>query len=102
LDLVYSSGLLQEYLYNHPASPLLPKILFWASISERQLSKSYFYSLADVYLKECIKKFPKDPYAKRCFKEYEDNLYFGYTGSGGTHLPPQEKKELETLRQMIK
>ena len=43
---------------------------------------------------------PKTPLARQCFAQLSDRLYFGFTGSSGTHLPDDELARLATLRQL--
>ena len=102
IALLISSGVLTKYLSENPKTNLTPAILYWLSLAERRLSNTYFFSLSDLYLKDCISLYPKSAYAKKCFKEYEENLTFGYSGSSGTDIPEGEKRELDKLRQLIK
>jgi hypothetical protein len=102
ITLLIASGVLSKFLNDHPASETTPQILYWLSIAERRLSTTYFFSLSDIYLKECILQFPASPYAKKCFQEYEENVLFGFSGSSGTDIPPEEKKELDRLKKLLK
>lgn len=91
------SGVLYEYLNTHPDSKIKPDILLWLATCERKLQDTLFYSLADMYLKECMNEFPKHPTAKKCFDEYKDNTIISFSGSGGVFLPNETKKELKEL-----
>ncbi len=102
ITLLISAGVLSKYLNDHPKDQATPAILYWLSVAERRLSTTYFFSLSDIYLKDCIREFPTSEYAKKCFSEYEDQLTFGYSGSIGTDIPQDEKRELEKLRSLIK
>ena len=102
ITLLVSSGVLSKYLIDHPKSSLAPEILYWLSIAERRLSNTYFFSLSDLYLKDCIKLYPKSRYAKKCYAEYAENIEFGYSGSSGTDIPAEEKQELERLKRYLK
>lgn len=102
MTLLMASGFLTKYLADKKSTAdETSEILYWLSMAERRLSHSYFFSLSDLYLKECIVRNPKNPWAKRCFSEYEEALNFGYTGSAGTEIPQEEKRELERLRKLI-
>jgi hypothetical protein len=102
ITLLISSGILSKYLSDTPSSDLTPEVLYWLAVAERRLSTTYFFSLSDIYLKECVTQYSKSEYAKKCYQEYEDNIIFGYSGSSGTDLPPEEKRELEKLKSLIK
>lgn len=95
------SGILYEYLQLHPRSEITPKILYWLAKCEYRLSSNFFYSLGDQYLRECVQSYSKDPIAKKCFFEYEDNVIMSYTGSRGTYLPPETAQELKTFRKLV-
>ena len=102
ITLLVASGVLSKSLYENPKSDVTPEILYWLSIAERRLSTTYFFSLSDIYLKECVTQYPKTSYAKKCYQEYEDNIIFGYSGSSGTDIPPDEKRELDRLKLLLK
>ncbi len=99
-DLIIS-GVLYEYLEKHPYSNKTPEILYWLSVCDRELNNNFFYSLADLYLRECITEFPENPIAKKCFKEYEANVIMGYSGSSGTHVPGDVSADLKRLRDLV-
>lgn len=102
VTLLVASGVLSQYLNDKPQSKLAPQILFWLGVADKQLGSTYLFSLGDLYLKECIQQYPKSTFAKKCYREYEDNLIFGYSGSSGTDIPEDEKKELARLKALIK
>ncbi|MGE3975514.1 MAG: hypothetical protein AB7F59_13395 [Bdellovibrionales bacterium] len=95
------SGILYEYLNLHPETKIRPNILFWLAQCDQTLNNNFFYSLSNIYLKECMNHYPNHPVAKQCFKEYESNTLFSYSGSGGTHVPSEVQKELNNLRKKI-
>jgi hypothetical protein len=102
ITLLISSGILFNYLAENPKSELAPEILYWLSIAEHRMSQTYFFSLGDIYLKDCIRKYPASPYAKKCYLEYADSIETGYSGSSGTDIPAEEKKELQKLKSLLK
>lgn len=95
------SGLLSDFSNKHPKTKLTPEILYWMAKCDRHLKQNFFYSLGDLYLKECMKSHAKHAVAKKCFQDYEENTILSYSGSGGTHLPEDVKKELDALRKEI-
>lgn len=102
ITLLVSSGILSKYIIDHPLSNLAPEIIYWLAIVERRLSTTYFFSLSDLYLKDCIMLYPKTTYAKKCYREYEDNIIFGFSGSKGTDIPADENQELIRLKSLLK
>jgi hypothetical protein len=102
VSLLIASGVLSKYLVDHPTTSSAPQILYWLSVAERRLSNTYFFTISDLYLKDCIKLYPQSPYARKCYNLYEENVQFGYTGSRGIDVPPGEKMELTRLRNLLK
>jgi hypothetical protein len=102
ITLLVASGILTKDLNKRPTSKDVPEILYWLAIAEKRLGSSYLFSLGDLYLKECIHQYPASPYAKKCYQEYEENVTFGYSGSGGTDIPEDEKQELAKLKGLLK
>ena len=60
------------------------------------------WNLHESYYEACLLKAPKTPLAKRCYNRLEASLYMGYSGSSGTHLPPEERERLKKLREKIR
>lgn len=90
-----ASGILYEYLNTHPKTTIKPDILYWLGVIDSQLESNLFYSLSDLYLKQCMSEFSSHPTAKKCFDQYKQNTITSYSGSAGTFLPPEVKKELK-------
>lgn len=95
------SGVLYEYLTLHPKTELKPDILLWLAQCDRDLQNNFFFSLADLYLRKCINEYSSHPTAKKCYQEYADNIYYSYTGSGGTSFPMEVEKELKELKKKV-
>jgi hypothetical protein len=102
VDLLITSGILSNYLTDHPKTKYAPEILYWNGISESRLSKNMFFTLGDLYLKECITRYPKSKVAIKCYNEYENEIQFRFTGTLGTQIPKSKKQELKKLKSLIK
>lgn len=102
VTLLISSGVILNYLVENPNSDLAPEVLYWLSLIDHRMSQTYFFSLGDLYLKDCIKKYPATPYAKKCYQEYADSVEASYSGSAGTDIPVEMKRELVKLKSLLK
>lgn len=96
-----TSGILYEFLQKNPRSKATPEILYYLSVCDRYVSSTFYYSLADLYLRECITKYPDLPIARKCYREYEMETILGYTGSSGTNLPADVEADLKALKKLI-
>lgn len=94
---IWLRGELYHYLNANPSKEETPVILYWLSIVDRSINYSLYYSLADLYLKECMIKFDTHPYAKKCLEEYRAHVILSYSGSRGTDIPEDIQNELKAL-----
>jgi hypothetical protein len=95
---VWLRGRLYHYLNTVPPREEIPVILYWLSIVDRSIDYSFYYSLADMYLKECMLQYTSHPYAQKCYDEYETYITFSYSGSRGTDIPDDIADELKALK----
>ena len=95
-------GLINDYIkINNMASDEMPILLFWLASIDRSIEYDLYFSLADLYLKQCIIEYTDHPYAERCYALYEDYVYFSSTGSSGQHLAEEVKFELMNLQKIL-
>ena len=101
--IVWLRGQLYRALNRESDASMAPQWLYWLAVSDRLLEYRFYYSLADMYLKQCMLDYSDNSsaLAKRCYGEYENYLLFFYSGSSGTHLPDDIKSELEMLRARV-
>lgn len=59
------------------------------------------WNLHETYYEACIDRDPKGAMAKRCYSRLEASLYMGYSGSSGTHLPPEVRERLKVLKEKL-
>lgn len=98
---VWLTGALYHYLNGTPQPDEIPPILYWLAVTERSAGYNYFYSLADLYLKECVHRFPDHSYAPRCYAEYEEYVKFTHTGTGGLVIPPDIQQQLIAMKRAL-
>jgi len=96
------AGLLYDYLQDGPNVKDTPEVLYWLAVCDRMLNYDYFFSLADLYLKECITSFSKSEIAPKCYQEYKEYINYAFTGSGIQEIPQDIQLELKTLKKKLK
>jgi hypothetical protein len=97
VDYLIASGVLAHFYFENQASPMAPEINFWMGWIEKRLKRDEFMSSGDLFLKQCIKRYPKHPIAKDCLEEYKESLMFDFSGSSGTHIPRDLQQELDQM-----
>jgi hypothetical protein len=95
------SGVLYDYFQKNPKTKIAPNILYWLAVADKNLNNNFFYSLAELYLKECMIHYPTTAIAKKCFMEYEDIIKTSFSGSAGMDIPGDVKKELKNFSERV-
>ncbi len=101
VDLLAASGILSRFLFNNPTTSLAPEINYWLGWMELRLGRDHYFSTGDFFLKQCIRRYSKNPIAMRCLSELKNDLTFKFSGSSGTHIPEDVVKELKDLEHLI-
>ena len=90
------------HVLNHTSDPAqIPKLLYWLAVTDRAIGYEYYFSLADLYLKDCVLNYSSDPYAQRCFDEYNEYVTYAYSGPGGNFTPPEVASDVTKLRNAL-
>ena len=95
-----ASAMAHEMLGTFPNGKRVAEGLFVEGQAYEALSGPGFDYLPDMYYEGCIRQSPHSEIAGQCYRRYEESVYFGYTGSGGTHLPFEVERELHELREL--
>lgn len=101
LDMDLSSILL-EYYNQNPNTKLGAQILYWMAMIDRRLNDDLFYSLGDLYLVQCMEKYPEDPIAKDCFESYLEDMEFIYITKKKKEFPKDIVKKIEGYKKLVK
>ena len=99
---VWLRGVIYHYLLSGPPEDEVPYLLYWLALCDRSIEYNYYFTLSDLYLKECINNYASHSYAPRCYSEYREFMLYSYSGSAGTFLPPEVEDELEELKSKLK
>jgi len=98
----YVAGLLYEFLKTRPPSKVTPEIMYELAVLDDLLDQNFFFSLGDIYLRECISRFPKSKAARRCYAELEERTVLSFTGSRGVSVPKDVQEDLKKLKKLLK
>lgn len=101
VERVWLRGQLYHYLNQQAKPSEVPKLLYWISVIDRSISYSYYFSLADIYLKQCVLEYPNHPYARKCLAEYKTYMHYNYTRRG-LKIPSGIQQELTQMENALK
>lgn len=102
VDLLISSGLLSNYFFENPKSTLAPELSFWLGWIETYLKRENFFGSGELFLKQCVRRYPEHPMARLCLDTYKEFIEYQFTGSSGTNLPKDIKDEISQLESLVK
>jgi len=94
-----ASVLMHDLLKTNPKSPHTAEALYMIGRSYDYLRDLGLWSLHEMYFLACIDKAPHTELSEKCYKEYEDSITLGYSGSSGVHIPTPVRKHLANIKQ---
>lgn len=93
-----ASGVLHRAL----DAPLPPdqraEAYYLLGLIETRIGRTYWLSQAEAYLETSIRLAPGKPIAMDAYRLLDEYVVAGYSGSGGTHVPPDIQAKLDRLR----
>ena len=96
-DMRAISGLLQ-LLGNYLKGDELGEALYLIGKSYESINEIAPLLLHENYYESCILQVPHSKWSKKCFKNLEASIQFGFSGSGGMHVPMAVQVHLDSLR----
>jgi len=85
-------------LGKYPKGAHASEAFFFAGQAYDLLDDHLVSPLPEMYYEACIRNAPHTDVSNQCYKKYEANVNFGYTGSGGTSIPEDLKTLLNELK----
>ena len=92
-----ASSLLYEGVRRFPNGAHLGEFYYWLGITQITLADAPLETLHEAFFEACIRKSPHTPLSLNCYGELEKSVYFGFTGSSGTHIPVEATNKLLEL-----
>ena len=100
--LIAASGLLHRYVVSTADPPERGgEAYYLLGVIESRIGRSFWVSQTEFFLETAIRMGPKQRYADAAFALLEEFLVSGYTGSAGTHVPPDVVQKLEELDELM-
>ncbi len=98
-DMVYlrASGVIHQLLGLEPKGIMGSNALYLAGLSYDVLDDYGVRDFGEFYYRSCIRQSPHTEVAKACYRRYEESVFFGYTGSGGTFIPSDVRARMNDL-----
>ena len=100
IELLRASALLHTVFDRVSTTSYHAKVLYLLGSIYSELPHIFQNELPEIFLEECIRKFPGTEEAKASFRVYKDKMQREFTGSSGTKLPAEEQQKLEELKEL--
>ena len=101
--LIAASGVLHRYVASTIDLPdRVGEAYYLLGVIESRVGRSFWASQAEFFLETAIRMGPKQRYADDAFALLEEFLISGYTGSSGSHVPPDVVQRLRELDELMK
>jgi len=98
---VAASALLLTKLESNKDKDELAEIFYLLGEIEDKMPDDFWISETEMYLEQSIRVAPQSKFGGKSLGLLEDRFLFNYTGSSGTHLPDDLKKNLKELRDLV-
>lgn len=95
-----ASALLHEALEQAAAAPWRGEALYLLGVATATTAPPALWELDGLYLEACVRQQPHSEIARTCANRNAERLRVGWTGSGGTRIPPdlaRRQTDLEDL-----
>jgi len=97
-----ATGYLHLALEKEPQAIWRGEALYLLGVAGAATMDPLLWELDSLYLETCVREKPHSEIARQCVERMYDRAWFGWTGSGGTRIPPDVAQKLGELRQLAK
>lgn len=95
-----ATQIFHDLLKRFPRTSKTPEALYMLGVAYRALQDLHLWSLSDLYFEACIRKAPHTPVSSECYRQFEESMFIGYSGSGGVSIPNDVKAKLTELESL--
>ena len=93
-----ATAYLHAALEKEPQAIWRGEALYLLGVATAATLDPLLWDLDSLYLEACIREKPHSAIARQCADRMYDRAWFGWTGSGGTRIPPDVAQRLGELR----
>lgn len=103
-DILYlrTSATAHDLLRMAPDGVHAAEAIYVAGVANEVLNDPVLWPIHEIYYEACIRKLPHTKMAEECYRRYEEAIYFGYSGSGGTFIPDDVRATLAQLKRLAR
>lgn len=101
VDAMRSVNLILKNLSRELSLDELGESLYLAGQSYELLNEISPMALHENYYESCIRRAAKTKWGKLCYNRLAESIQFGYSGSGGVHIPIEVQMELDKLKKEL-
>lgn len=102
IHFMVASSLLNRYVEAaRPDAPELAEAYYLLGLTESYVSRSFWLPETAFFLETAIHLAPDSAVAKQAYVFLEEYITVGFTGSAGTHIPPDVQTHLDELRALL-
>jgi hypothetical protein len=100
IDFLRATAAAHAYMGHFPQGKHTAEVLYYLGTGYEALTDLSLWPLHQNYYEACIHSAAHQPIAQKCYESYEESLYAGYSGSGGTFIPVEESQKLKELKKI--
>ncbi len=102
LDYLRATRAAHDLLQAYPKGPHSQDALYLLGVGYEALQDMELWSLHELYFEACVRRDPSTEVAQACLRRYEESVYDGFTGSGGTDIPGDVEVKISGLRKLVR
>lgn len=102
VDFLRATAAAHDYMNRFPTGKHIAEVFRYLGKGYEALTDLSLWPLHQTYYEACIRSAPHGRIAQQCYENYEESLYTGYSGSGGTFIPVEEFKKLRALEKIAR
>lgn len=100
IETLRANAILTLGFQGKPDHKTAAKMFYLTGQTYEMIPDHLFWTMHESFYAACIHQLPHSEQAMQCYRSFEESVVLGYSGSSGTHVPPDVLEELTSLRKM--